>query len=237
MQRGDVVVGGFLGGAVPYLLGMAHDALVGSAQGESHLYASTGYWVGTLLFGVIGAVVAYYLEQGDRKKAFAMGAAAPGIVLGLMQGAHTNGSALPAQSQPTALSWFVPSAFAAPAPVHVQQGDMLMVTLTGVGPALARYGSVGLLIANAGQDLTAAKYTAFGRDSTIAVDHGRSLRAYVLVGGVTSEPVDLSKATSIAVTLTVSVRNQSFLSGLAKTLGIRSVRQWKPVVEMSGGGS
>ena len=60
MQRGDVVLGGFLGGAVPYLLGMAHDALVSSAQGEGHLYSSTGYWVGTLLFGVIcffGAVV------------------------------------------------------------------------------------------------------------------------------------------------------------------------------------
>lgn len=238
MQHRDVVLGGFFGGAAPYLLGMAHNALAATAQGESHLFLNLGYWVGTLLFGVIGAAVAYYLEQVDRKKAFAMGAAAPGIVLGLMQGAKSNdvsGITAPPTSS-VDISWLVPSAFAAPAPIYVQQGDALSLTLTGVEPAVARYGSVGLLIANSGEDLTAAKYTAFGRDSTIAVHHGRALRAYVLVGGVRSDPIDLSKAPSNAVTLTISVKRQGFVSGLAQSLGIRSVRPWKPVVEMTAGG-
>jgi len=53
-------------------------------------YQSLGYWVGTLLLGIIGGPVAYFREQTDRKKAFAIGAAAPGIVLGVIRGLRSD---------------------------------------------------------------------------------------------------------------------------------------------------
>ena len=231
MKRLDILLGGLFGGAAPYLLGMANDAFHTPTVGQIPFYGSLGYWVGTALFGIIGAAVAYFMEQTDRKKAFAMGAAAPGIVLGLMQGSSSgSGSALSSLTPAThSQRQFVSVAFAREIgvlePRSVQGHDTLRVRISGIGPALARYRSVGFIVTTPGEDIKSAKYASLARDSLVAIPRGNVV--YLVVGGVTSDPLDLSHVNRDTIAVALTVIDQGFVSGLARTFGLRSVA-WKP---------
>lgn len=80
MTRFPLLLAGFVGSTLAYLLGMARDA-VGSLGTAALLWQNPGYWLGTALLGVIGAVVVYFLGEADRRKALIMGASAASFFL------------------------------------------------------------------------------------------------------------------------------------------------------------
>lgn len=239
MAAKGVLFGGLAGGAIPYLLGMAHEAVSGRAGGDIFLYQNPGYWLGTLLFGLIGAVVVYFFGESDRRKAFVMGAAAPGLVLGLAQGGSQEATALgPARAETlAAASWLISDAMAQPAPAQdtsSRRRDTLWVRVIGLDSVLRARTSlvtVGTHLATGSprsQDLHALPLP----DQPAAyLPVPRTARGvFLTVGDARTDTVTVSGILGDTLTLRLDVKDQRFLSGFARVFGVRSVAPLEPRV-------
>lgn len=76
----EAVAGGFGGGLAPFLLNLAHTLTEASPTDGVTVTPSVGYFIGLVIFGVIGSFVAYAFKETDLKKAFFLGISAPAMI-------------------------------------------------------------------------------------------------------------------------------------------------------------
>ena len=235
MKRGSILLAGFVGGILPYLLGMAKEAVSGSPVTETYLYQNFGYWVGTLIFGAIGGLVAFYLGETEIRKALAMGVAAPGLVLGLGQGGPTkNVAALDPPAHKVALaSWLVGTAQAQEPRLLTAvrlRGDTLWVHVLGVDSVSGAQADLVLLVRHAPTAPSTVTYHLTPATATVPISRGATTALYLVVAGVRTDTVGLASATGDTLTLRLTVKDRTFFSGLARAFGVRSVAARQPAV-------
>ncbi len=235
MRSGSILLAGFVGGILPYLLGMAKDAVSGAPVGEAFLYQNGGYWVGTLIFGAIGALVVVLLGEKEIRKAVAMGAAAPGFVLGLGQGG--TGTTVAATDAPgrkvAVVEWLVATARAQqPKPVAagLKGGDTLWVRVLGIDSLRGSQVDLVARVRHSPSGYDAVTYHLTPTSATIPVQRSATTMLFLVVAGARTDTVSISSGQGDTLKLRLVVRDRTFLSGLARAFGVRSVAARQPTV-------
>lgn len=235
MKRGSILLAGFVGGILPYLLGMAKEAVSGAPAAEVYLYQNSGYWVGTLIFGAIGALVAFFLGETELRKAVAMGAAAPGFVLGLGQGGTGRSTSAIDATGPRfgVAEWLVPTAQAQqPAALGGvrQGGDTLWVRVLGVDSLAGVQTDLVALGRRSPSVHGAVTYRLTPTSAMVPVQRSAATGLFLVVEGARTDTISISSVQGDTLTLRLGVRDRSFLSGLARAFGVRSVAARQPTV-------
>jgi hypothetical protein len=231
MNKWQVVLAGFFGGVAPNLIGGAQQ-LVRRAPDPSGVYMLADPWflLGTVVIGLIGGALLYFVGEPDLRKAIALGAAAPALILGWAQGFPSNQPASPSAELPVSASQFlVATASRSPGTpidaVVAQSGGPIVVHLQGVKDVgFSGLDLVAVLRGAAGPGRSARREVRYGlpaRDTLLQID-GSANRVYVQLGNETSNTVELTPGTSQPVLLKVTLRATAAPGGFARAFGIRS---------------
>ncbi len=234
MKRGNILLAGYVGGILPYLLGMAKEAVSGAPIAGTYLYLNGGYWVGTLIFGAIGGLVAFYFGETEIKKALAMGAAAPGLVLGLGQGGQAKSVATLEPPRPAlaVVEWLVGTARADQPTMAVARpsGDTLWVRVLGVDSLSGTHVDLVALVRHAAGAPSTVTYRLTPTSSTVPMQRSATTGVFLVVDGASTDTISMGSVGGDTLTLRLAVKDRSFFSGLARTFGVRSVAPRQPAV-------
>lgn len=84
LAKNNTLFAGFLGGVAPYVMNIANSLVHGS---KLDVELTFGYFIGLLLFGLIGLATVSMFQERSRRKAFFLGVSAPSFISLAVQGA------------------------------------------------------------------------------------------------------------------------------------------------------
>jgi hypothetical protein len=211
---------------------MAQNAVAGAPGPGGPLYASPGFWIGTLTIAAIsGFMAAVFADK--KRTALSLGALAPALILGYQQGSPApQGSSSSAAQHALLPTWLVQPALAevpSPTTLHVapSQGPdsvrFVRVVFSGGSEAdlvaVVRSHAQALQLAAPATEEVRVHLT--GPRSVVAIPR-QTREVYAVLPNATTSRVSLT-AGSDTVTLQLSVSEQRFMSGFARAFGVRSV--------------
>jgi hypothetical protein len=226
-----IVFAGAFGAIAPNLVGMAQQALRGHPDaGASYLYGEAGFWVGTLVFAVLGFGIVLFYEEKSPRRAVALGAAAPALVLGWAQG--TSGSSAQ-QARGDAAPPFpavVTVAYAAEptgaSATALQRDDTTWVVVSG----LSAEDTGSELVAILGPTGPQPARMVFRLDASsppIALPPGTQ-SVSVVVGGAESNRLTVAGGDTLK--LQVTYTDGSFWKGFRRAFGLRDAAGRRPLL-------
>ena len=83
-----------IGGMSPYLVSLAKNFITSKPSQHFSDFVSPLFFVGLLLLALIGATVAFLLQETDLKKAFVLGISAPALISSTLSNAESSGKGL-----------------------------------------------------------------------------------------------------------------------------------------------
>ncbi len=237
----EIFFAGAFGGLGPNLIGMANQALRQTPDPQvGYLFSDLGFWVGALTLALVGGCVAFFYKETSAKKAIALGAAAPALMLGLAQG-NPSGQTSPAHAAAGATvpvaAWVVGTAYAKETTTWQAPTEEFSIHVSGLQAASgSETDLVAVLASQPGRPPTESYprelvFQLSPTDSVISVP--RNVReVYVRVGGVTSNRLPIPDFTGDALTVVLEIPDKSFLTGFARALGFRNVGAKPPVIRI-----
>jgi hypothetical protein len=227
-----IVIAGAFGAIAPNLVGMAQQALHGHPDaGASYLYSEAGFWVGTLVFAVLGFGIVLFYEEKSPRRAVALGAAAPALVLGWAQGTsggstqQAHGDAAPLFPAVVTVAYAAEPALASASPL--QRNDTTWVLVSG----LSAGDTSSDLVAMLGSTGTQPARMVFRLDANrppIALPPGTQ-SVYVVVGGAESNRLTVAGGDTLKLQL--SFTDGSFWRGFRRAFGLREATGRRPQLQ------
>lgn len=233
MSKISVLMAGGFGGIAPSLVAAANQARVGPGS-EGYLFVELPFWVGALASALLGALLVYFYKESSTRKAVALGAAAPSLILGFAGG-------LPApqateHSQTAMAGWVVgvaeamlpPRAWTPPKPAT---GDSLWIRIDGLATAGTKPANIVAVYpvsgaAQPGQVPEEITLHLAPRDTLVSVPRSfRSrplLEVYMTVGGAATGHIAVVHAVKDTLHVNLEVSERSFLSSFGRAFGFRS---------------
>jgi hypothetical protein len=237
MSKRGVLLAGLLGGFAPSLVAVANELTFSGPGANGYLGASLAYWLGALLNGLLGVIVVFLYREGNLRKAFALGIAAPGLILGAMQAGPIQGTEHSKSQQGAMAAWIVGVAQArvptrAGALPQRGSGDSLWIRISGLATAgtkptslVTTYTSGGTGVHQTSEDAITQRLPA--KDTVVAVPSllgDRSVReVYMTVGAAETERIAATRAVRDTLRVNLEVTDRSFVSSFARAFGVRSV--------------
>ncbi|HKE91799.1 MAG TPA: hypothetical protein VKB45_15805 [Gemmatimonadales bacterium] len=210
------------GAIAPNLVGMAQQAVRGHPDASAgYLYANAGFWVGTMIFAVMGIGIAWSYSEKSKRRAVALGAAAPALILGWAQGSGDQASSHTAAGAMRVKSPIVSVTYAAESPLipvlSRQQRDHVWVLVTG----LVSGDTASDLVVVLGSTSTQPDRVVFRLhvpSEPIAIP-GSAKQVYLTVHGESSNLLPVPNADTLKLEL--KARTKSFWGGFRRAFGIR----------------
>ncbi len=234
----EVCLAGAFGGLAPNLIGMASQALRAAPDPEvGYLFANFGFWVGALTLAFVGGSVAHFYRETSVKKAVALGAAAPALLLGLAQGSPSVQLSQAPAVAGTAVSWIMGTVYAQePMPTEPDAGRF-WIAVSGL--KIVKEAEVDLVAVLSAEPLRPSARSLPSElvlrlsptDSVVPVPRN-AREVYVRLAGVTSNRLAIPRFEGDTLGVLLEVPDRSFITGLARSLGFRNVKSRRPEIQI-----
>ncbi len=233
MNKLHPFIAGCLGGTSPFLLGFARQALGRADVVGDPLYADPGAWVAAVITGLVcGAFVVYYHKETDTKKAWLLGAAAPGLVMSFFQASPgaVVGDQHQAQApgQHASAGRLVGTLYAQPRQlaavreaVAVQVADSLRARVMIVSAVTVNGADLVAVLPASGGPAREVVGHLEGRGGTLSIPRA-TRELYAVVAGVRSGRVQLPVQAADSIVVQIEVKGRSFGAGFVRAFGVRN---------------